>query len=93
MAEHCRKLEGDGVFLGVSLAVTSNRVFDVDVARCRFPLAPFLPPLVPGVKRDALVALVALRLPRRRAYSALACSATSLVTARLSASPRMRGLL
>ena len=40
-----------------------------------------------------MAALIALLLPRRRAYSALACSETCLATARLSASPRIRGLL
>ena len=70
-----------------------RRIFDVNVARCRFPLASLLPHLVTGLEGGALAAPVALRLPRRRAYSALACLTTSLATARLSVSPRMRGLL
>ena len=50
-------------------------------------------PRVPVLEGGALAVLVALRLPRHQAYSVLACSAMSLATARVSASPRILGLL
>ena len=78
---------------GVSLGVTSLGGFGAAGVRCRFPPAPLVIPLVTAIEGDASVDFSAPLLRRRRAYSSRACSPTTLAIARLSASPRIAGLL